>query len=268
MIEIKRAAESDYNSVKELWKNVFGDSDEYIELFLKRNYEYCWVESDGTELMSMLFALPTKVNGRNATYLYACATAESFRGMNLMHGLIQSALAATLSELCVVLPAEDSLYDYYARLGFHSLKVNVAEHSREELLAMAKPFEQDELVVTSYCGIRNRVLKDNFLFWNNSQIETAFELAEIYGSRVLRTNFGYALLSEENGVCEVSELICADENTPYLLSAILSASESGRFRFRLSPNQHFFKTTEERFGAVKYLTGYRPENIYSGLTME
>lgn len=267
MIEIRTASESDVNSIKELWKSCFEDTDEAIDLFLKRNLKHAYLAIDG-EVMSMLFMLPTKINGRTACYLYAAATAEQYRGLGLMHGLIQSALASIGAELCVTLPASDELYDYYKKRGFTELTSNTASLTRGEVITLAKPYEVQELVVGGYCGIRNRVLKDNFLFWNNEHIELALEYNALYGAKIIRSNYGYAIAEVNGDTCYVREFICDDKNAPYLLTDLLSEVDCESFVFHLSPNQKFTESKPERFAMVKYVTKYRPDFIYTGLTLD
>ena len=171
-------------------------------------------------------------------------------------------------EVCVTLPADEHLYNYYRRFKFKEMTVNVATLGREEALSLAKPYDEQENVVGGYCGIRNRVLKDNFLFWNNNHIDFAFDYYSLYGGIIIKNNYGYAIAVEENGVCEVLEFICADENSPYLLSDLLSQTDCEQLRLRLSPNQKFFDSKPEKFAMARFATRYEPDFIYSGLTLD
>ena len=271
MIGMRYASAGDINYLKELYISSFEEKLEAVELFFNRIFEpeNCYIAIEKDELIAMLHMLPTKINGRDARYLYAVATKEEFRGMGIMDGLIKAALSVYAPEICVTLPANDSLCDYYTRFKFKPLEIDLAELSREEAEKLSKPCNEQELVVENYCGIRNRVLKNNFLFWNNNHIDYAFDYNELYGAKIIKSNFGYAIAYEENGVCEIAEFICAEDNLPYLLSMLLNKFSCESFKFRLSPNQKFFKNThKEKFAMARYATGYEPEFIYSGLTLE
>ncbi len=272
MIKLRISEEKDINSLKELFKNVFDENDEALELFFKRIFEpeICYVCYEGDELISMVYIIPTTLNGRKAGYLYAAATKDEFRGAGIMKGLIHYALSITAQEVCITLPASDSLYDYYGGLGFKPLTSNTAKLTRAELEDMKKPFEEAELVVGGYCGIRNRVLKDNFLFWNNNFINYAFEYNELYGAKIIKNNYGYAVAYDEGERCYISEFICGDRNAPYMIHALLNVFSNDKFVFHLSPNQKFFggKSEPERFAMMKSITGYKPENVYVGLSLE
>lgn len=272
MIKLRISEEKDINSLKELFKNVFNENDEALELFFKRIFkpEICYVCYEGEELVSMVYIIPTTLNGRKAGYLYAAATKDEFRGAGIMKGLIHYALSITAQEVCVTLPASDALYDYYRGLGFKELTSNSAELTRSELEVIAKPYEVAELVVGGYCGIRNRVLKDNFLFWNNNFINYAFEYNELYGAKIIKNNFGYAIAYDEGGCCYVSELICDERNLGFMITDLLSEFKNEKFKFHLSPNQNYFgeKSSPERFAMMKSITGYKPDEVYVGLTLE
>ena len=271
MIEMRYASKEDVNSLKELYLSSFDEKPEAIELFFNRIFipENCYIAIEKDELIAMVHMLPTMINGRRTRYLYAAATKEEFRGFGIMDGLVKAALSVYAPEICVTLPADDGLYDYYKRFRFKPLEVNVAELSHDEAVLLSKSFDEQELVVENYCGIRNRVLKDNFLFWNNNHINYAFDYNELYGAKIIKSNFGYAIAHEEEGVCEAVEFICADEHSPQMLSLLISEFNSDKFRIRLSPNQKFFKDTHsEKFAMARYAANYEPEFIYSGLTLE
>lgn len=271
MIEMRYASEADINSLKELYISSFDEKPEAVGLFFKRIFtpENCYIAIEKDELIAMVHMLPTMINGKQARYLYTAATKAEFRGFGIMDGLVKAALSVYAPEICVTLPADDSLYDYYKRFKFKPLEITVAELSRDEAVTLSKSFEEQELVVENYCGIRNRVLKDNFLFWNNNHINYAFDYNELYGAKIIKSNFGYAIAYEENGICEVSEFICADEHSPQMLSLLIKEFDSEKFRIKLSPNQKFFGNTHsEKFAMARYATKYEPEFIYSGLTLE
>ena len=270
MLEMRYAREEDINSLKELYLACFDEKPEAVELFFERIFkpENCYVCIDGGELIAMVHFLPTKLNGRDARYLYAAATKEEFRGTGIMDGLVKAALSMYAPEVCVTLPADEHLYNYYRRFKFKEMTVNVATLGREEALSLAKPYDEQENVVGGYCGIRKSVLKDNFLFWNNNHIDFAFDYYSLYGGIIIKNNYGYAIAVEENGVCEVLEFICADENSPYLLSDLLSQTDCEQLRLRLSPNQKFFDSKPEKFAMARFATRYEPDFIYSGLTLD
>lgn len=270
MIEYKIAETNDVNSIKELYTSIFKEKQEAVELFFERIFDtsFTYIAKDGEKLVSMLFMLPCSVNGVKACYMFAVATDEKYRGQGTATALIDYALKNTDAQLCLTLPASESLYDFYEKNGFTALNVNTAQLTRAELSSLSKPYPLTDPVVKGYCGIRSRILKENFLFWNNKFLDFAFDYYRIYGAKVFKSNFGYAVAYEEDGVCKVIEMICADDNAPYLITDLLSDFSCDKFQFHLSPMQKFIESSPERFGMVKYLSDNNFENIYCSLTLD
>lgn len=273
MIEYKHAVAEDVSSLKELWLEAFEEKEEQLNSFFETIFtpKIAYVAKDNESLVAMVYMLDTMVNGRKAAYLYAAATKQEYQGQGIMTNLVDYAINNSDIELCITMPATSSLYSYYEKLGFQPLKQNETVYSRDELTQIAQPYEEDEIFVNGYCGIRNRVLKNNFLFWNNTHIDYALDYEESYGSKVIRNNFGYVLLSEDE-VCRVLEIICNEKNMPYMITDILKNSESDSFVFSLSENQKPFipdKTGSKiNYGMVKYLTDYKPDYIYARLLLD
>jgi predicted acetyltransferase len=270
MIKYSNAVSDDVNSLKELWLQTFSEDKQQLDSFFEKLFspEICFTAKSDGELVAMLYMLKTSVNGHNAGYLYAVATKAEFQGRGIISKLINYAIDNSNIELCITLPAEDSLYGFYEKLGFCNNSVNTATVSRSQLSSMAKPYKKDELVVSNYCGIRNRVLKNNFLFWNNNHINFAMDYESAYGAKVIKSNFGYAIVSMENDTAVVSEIICDDNNAPYLIFDILTNFNCNNFKFYLSQNQKFLTSDLQKYGMVKFLTDYKPQNIYIGLPLD
>lgn len=274
MIEYSNATDNDVNSLKELWLENFEDNPDSVDLFFERVFspDISYVAKDGDAVVSMLYLINTMVNGRKAGYLYAAATKKSYQGNGLMTNLVDYALNNSDIELCVTLPATDSLYDFYGKLGFSKITQKTVFFKRDYLEKLAKKYSTEEIVVSNYCGIRNRVLKNNFLFWNNEQINYALDYNSLYGVKIIKNNFGYALF-DDGEVCNVYEIICDDRNIPYILDDILSTANADNFTFRLSDSQQFLITQsdnvkDDKYGMVRYLTEYKTDNIYANLLLD
>ena len=124
---IRYATYQDEPALKALLKEAFGDNDRFIDLFLRLKFDgrnVCVYEYEG-EVVSMAFLLPATIlleeGERPVTYLYACATKKAFRGRGYMRAIIERVYA----DICewgqvalLLMPAEESLYDYYSACGF------------------------------------------------------------------------------------------------------------------------------------------------------
>ena len=114
------------NKAKEcarLWKEVFGDSDEFISSFINDFYtadNMLCIEQDG-KVVSMLHIVPFELNGSKVAYMYAVATTANERGKGHAKQLIRQAIEKAKSEgykAIFTLPADDGLTSFYSQFGF------------------------------------------------------------------------------------------------------------------------------------------------------
>ncbi len=113
--------------LSKLWQEVFLDSEEYIKIFFDNLYSEteCFVKIKDGEIVSALYLIKGQIKYNNETfsgrYLYAAATKSSYRKQGIMAELINEAISYVKNEnldfICL-LPANEVLYNYYAKFGF------------------------------------------------------------------------------------------------------------------------------------------------------
>ena len=115
--------------LKALWKNVFGDTDEYISLFFEKRFtpSQCVAAISGGKVVGMLFLLPFDLvcgNERySGRYIYAVATHPDHRRQGIREAMLSFAHKKAASEgaaLSALVPANDPLFDYYRKRGFET----------------------------------------------------------------------------------------------------------------------------------------------------
>ena len=123
-LSFRLSREGDIPELTRLWREVFGDDEDFISEFFRLLWrpEYCRVAEAEGKLAAMGFCLPGPVaNGLSCAYIYAMATAEPYRGrcaaqrigLELIRGAFDSGV-----HLVATLPAEESLCRWYeSRLG-------------------------------------------------------------------------------------------------------------------------------------------------------
>ena len=108
---------------RRLWKEVFGDSDEFIASFINHFYNeenMLCIEQDG-KMLSMLHIIPFELNGSKVAYIYAVATDADARGKGYAGKLIRQSIEKAQSKgykAIFTLPADDMLRDFYSKFGF------------------------------------------------------------------------------------------------------------------------------------------------------
>ena len=107
--------------LRELWKEAFGDSDDFLDLFFESGFApgRCLCAMDGDALAAAAYWFPCG----ECAYIYAVATAKSHRGRGICHGLM-SAIHALLTQQgyagAIVVPGEESLRGFYGGMGYEN----------------------------------------------------------------------------------------------------------------------------------------------------
>lgn len=120
------ANENDTESIRDIWQRCFGDSGEYINMYLDKRFEtenMLVIHEDGKPV-SMASFLPVMItiNGEQtaARYVYVVATLPEYRRRGYATEIIKYA-AEKYQEPLLLQPAEDGLEQYYAGMGFEKV---------------------------------------------------------------------------------------------------------------------------------------------------
>ncbi len=195
-----------------LWNKVFGDDEEYIKLFFKEAYfdGECFAETDDDEVISAFYLLKCSIKYQGkiykGRYLYAAATLPEYRGKGLMAKLIDEAknyIKAQGLDFIALVPASDSLYDFYGKFGFKESMYKYRLGINKEyatLRAFGEITDSDE-----FSSIRSSADCD-MLVYNDICNKYAFQCLNYTGVRVF-------CLSDRAYYAEGEELLCSDSDT-------------------------------------------------------
>lgn len=117
------ANEMDEEAIMDLWKQCFGDTKEYIQMYLERRFttENMLVIHEDGRPVSMASFLPVQImiNGEmiEARYVYAVGTLLEYRKKGYATEIIRYAFEKYQMPL-ILQPAEEELDKYYAGMGF------------------------------------------------------------------------------------------------------------------------------------------------------
>ncbi len=112
-----------YEELRSLWKEAFGDTDEFLDGFFSRVFskERCrCVTADG-KAVAALHWLDCEYRGKKVAYLYAIATLKEYRGRGLCSVLMRdthSYLSEKGYSLALLVPASRELFSFYEKLGY------------------------------------------------------------------------------------------------------------------------------------------------------
>lgn len=238
-IDIRAATAEDLPQMTHIWQVVFGDSDEYIRFF----FENRCALSDALlltvqdEIVSQLFLLPASVRcgtqSFSVFYLFAAATLPSHRGCGYMGDLIRAAQQNCRSERVdgiVLLPAEESLYGYYARFGFETAFSRKIWHgARAQLQALSNPAALDKTNAAEFLW-RSQQTRDGVV-WSRPALDYALrEQAQFRGDYTVADGCAFAAADD---VCTV---FSSPEQFPKGVYALLSLTADSELSLVLPPD--------------------------------
>lgn len=257
---IRQPTLADRSALSEIWSVCFGDSDSYINFFLDNAFDPagCFVWDEGGRPVAVLYVsfadFVTKNKIEPIMYIYAAATLPQFRGRGIMSRLIDAAAAHAASKGCIftfLLPASDSLYNYYGKLGFETaFKIKKAVLSRKSLEKYACP-QGVEIKTTDKEKIYK--LRLNFfrpaVQWRKKELFYALSEWQFTGGDVLCFDGGYALCRKREGAVLVKEA-CGDFSK--IASLLLTKYKSDSFTFMLPDYADYpFETQTSNYGMAR-----------------
>lgn len=122
---IKDALHTPTEPLRELWKQVFGDSEDFLDLFYSTAFHPArcrYVETDGA-VSAALYWLDCTCRGRKLAYIYGVATAEKYRGRGLCRTLMADThrvLAERDYSGAILVPGEPGLFRMYEKMGYQT----------------------------------------------------------------------------------------------------------------------------------------------------
>jgi len=188
------------SQLKDIWQECFGDEMEYIDFFfdniLKKApyYKNLLVALDGIAPVCMLTMIPAwiqlKSKKKKVYYIYGVATTQSHRGRGYAAGLLAYAgeLAQKEDAALMLVPASESLFTYYEKLGFATgfyIKKETYDRKEENEKIYAKEKESNilkfsptvqvsEIEEEAYFSLRMKQIKDvGDIYWEEEEIHYA-----------------------------------------------------------------------------------------------
>lgn len=276
-MEIRLSSPKYKEKMYSLWQSCFGDDGETINMFFKNSFSYenAVICTDKAEVVSQLFLLPEKLSlGEKeyfAYYIYAAATAESYRKQGIMGSLLKftSALAADRkADYLFLVPATEKLFDYYEKFGFYK-----ALYAEKTVFKMAGS-EPLDIKSTEPSDIKKAALKRekllkgvNRVVWRENEIKLFSDFLGDDGKIVFGDDFYVSYSPAENGVF-VTELLC--EGT--YENALDVLKKTGENTFFVSVPEE--KAAELKnckrtaVGMIKNIKGEKiNDSVYTGITL-
>lgn len=202
MMEFKNS--KDIPALRRLWKEAFGDTDEFLDTFFSTAYspDNCLAAYKDGELAGALYIIDCELESRKIAYIYAVATAKKHRGK----GVCKSLFAHTHLYLknrgytaTILVPGNRELFSFYEKLGYNTYgyldefeckktsgELNFSEISAKEYADLRKNFPPYHSVTLKNLDFLKTQLRfftgDDFIFAARKHGNTLFA-AEFLGNK-------------------------------------------------------------------------------------
>ncbi|MDL2214834.1 GNAT family N-acetyltransferase [Dysgonomonas sp. OttesenSCG-928-M03] len=231
--------------VRSMWKTVFGDKDEYIDLIFNQKYEdeNTLIYFDKGKAVASLQMLPYTIRfyGKPVTFYYQAGlcTLPEYRNKGYMGQLISESFRVMQSRnicLSILVPAEDWLFGYYEKYGYvktfdqgeQAINLDVILKNYSDNLDRAfeifdRQYQQDDFIVLKTKDDLKTILEEyvqngmlpKYNLGGMSRIIDAFPLLNLYAESNPTANFTIRVRDEQlqtnhiykvqNGISELTE---------------------------------------------------------------
>lgn len=221
---VRLSTAGDEAALREIWKVAFGDNDDFIDRFMSEVYEYGMAsvaERDGEVVSAIYLFRDTELimpDGKAipAPYCYTLGTLREHRGHGLGAAVSEHIMQKAMrgAPMVALVPAESSLYDWYAEtFGLYPMsearKINrlsselppVPEDSRVHRVDDGSYGRLRELLLKGHCHVK---FSPKLLKWYNNYIRAdggGLYLIDLAG------DVGCAACEPRNGSLQVKELL-------------------------------------------------------------
>jgi len=122
---INAPALEQFPALRSLWKEAFGDTDEFLDIFFKTAFHpnRCRCISDNETVVAALYWFNCTFEDKPIAYVYAVATANAYRGQGLCRKLMENThrhLSALGYIGVLLVPGNNELFEMYTKMGYTS----------------------------------------------------------------------------------------------------------------------------------------------------
>ncbi len=191
-MNISMPQDSQIPALRALWKEAFGDSDEFLDIFFKKAFhpKRCRCISDGEQVTAALYWFDCLHEGKKIAYIYAVATAKSYRGHGLCRKLIDDThrhLTSLGYEGALLVPGSKELFEMYEKMGYKT-----GSTIREfQCKSQAQELQLLEIDQFEYAKLRKLLLPKGSVIQENENLDFLQTYAHFYmGLGFLLAAFG------------------------------------------------------------------------------
>lgn len=215
--------ETEFFQQKRLWKQAFGDGDEFLSAFFSTAFhkDRCRFLWEGEDLAAMLYWMDGTYQDQKLAYLYAVATDQAYRGRGLCRKLMEQTHRQLKEEgyaAALLSPATEDLRKMYQSFGYQP-------GTRGSLLSCGpgEPVEIHRIPAAEFAPLRRQYLPADGVLQEGGSLAFLEKTAEFYRGR------DFLLTARKEGDSLVGlELLGNEKAAPGIVRAL--GCQEGTFR--------------------------------------
>lgn len=202
--------------LRRLWKEAFGDTDTFLDIFFHRAFsaDRCRCITAEGSVVAALYWFDCQWQEQPLAYIYAVATAKSHRGQGLCQKLMEDTHRTLLHQGyagSILAPQSASLFTMYEKFGYQTCSY-IQEFS---CTAGKDPLPLTAVTPQEYAAARRHLLPENSVLQEDVTLDFLSTYAWLYTGPDLALA---AYPNEEKLV--VCELLGAPQRAPQILAAL------------------------------------------------
>ena len=214
---------SQLTSLKALWTEAFGDSEEFIESFFSSAFDYdrCLCAVINEEIAGVLYWFDCLYNEKKTAYIYSVATSKAYRGRGICHKLTEythNYLKNKGYSGAILVPGSKELFGFYEGMGYKTsccVKEFSCSAGEEVSVCQIDKYE--------YSQLRRKLLPCRSVIQENENIDFLNTYAEFYKGD------GFLLAADkENDILSGIEFLGDEKKAPGIIPVL--GCKTGNFR--------------------------------------
>lgn len=180
-MKIHNPSPSDIPMLRDLWKEAFGDTDEFLDVFFSTAFDtdrsLCITKDN--KIVSALYWFDCYVGCEKSAYIYAVATAVSHRSQGLCRKLMDKTHLLLKDKSyagAVLVPCSKSLFDFYEKLGYKTCSyVDEFKTKADKGYTFIEEINADE-----FAKLRRKHLPENAVIQEGENLKFLSAFAKFY----------------------------------------------------------------------------------------
>lgn len=186
-IKIQEPENKHIQKLRALWKEAFGDTDEFLNMFFNTGFDvsrsrYVLIEDEVAAALYWFdceLQKESDLKKQKIAYIYAVATAKAYRGQGLCHQLMEDThkhLKEQGYDGVILVPGSKALFAFYEQMGYQTFG-KIEEFSCE---ASAEAIDIKEIQNEEYSSLRRAFLPENGVVQEGANIDFLATYAKFY----------------------------------------------------------------------------------------